>query len=347
MKATPVAKTGRHSITRKHDGSYKRIFAHKRTVRDLLRGFAGALSIRFDLSTLERLPASFVTDHLGQRHADMLWRVRSTDGKWVYLLVLLEFQSTVDQRMALRMLDYTVRVLQGLDRDDLDPAGKYPPVLPVVIYNGARRWNAATLMRDLFAPAANELRGYLPQHQYLLIDLGALDSARLPPANVVSLIAMLEQARSHGQLQELGASLAEWLRRIGETELLDSFGLWIRGVLSERAGPSGNPSELWNANEEESMSTLAEKVRKWGDELNQQWLEKGIEQGIERGRREGIEREKALVRRLAVRRFGAATASKIIPLLDQISDSERITAIADAVIEAETSEEFIARVQSE
>lgn len=95
------------------------------------------------------------------------------------------------------------------------------------------------------------------------------------------------------------------------------------------------------------MSTLAEKVRKWGDELNQQWLEKGIEQGIERGRREGIEREKALVRRLAVRRFGAATARKSVPLLDQISDSERLNAIADAVIEAETSEEFIARVQSE
>ena len=31
------------------------------------------------------------------------------------------------------------------------------------------------------------------------------------------------------------------------------------------------------------MSTLAERVKKWGDELNQQWLEKGIEQGIERG----------------------------------------------------------------
>ena len=41
------------------------------------------------------------------------------------------------------------------------------------------------------------------------------------------------------------------------------------------------------------MTTLIERARKWGEELNQQWLEKGIEQGrregVERGRLEGIE----------------------------------------------------------
>jgi len=31
-----------------------------------------------------------------------------------------------------------------------------------------------------------------------------------------------------------------------------------------------------------TMSTLAERVKQWGDELNRRWLEKGIEQGIER-----------------------------------------------------------------
>ena len=32
------------------------------------------------------------------------------------------------------------------------------------------------------------------------------------------------------------------------------------------------------------MTTLIERARKWGEELNQQWREKGIEQG----RREGV-----------------------------------------------------------
>ncbi len=53
----------------------------------------------------------FVTERLGQRHTDMLWRVATNEGGWLYLLILLEFQSTIDRRMALRMMDYVVRIL--------------------------------------------------------------------------------------------------------------------------------------------------------------------------------------------------------------------------------------------
>ena len=198
----------RHPRKPKHDASYKRIFAHSRTTADLLRGFVGDLAPHLDFTTLERLPASFVTEHFGQRHADLLWKMQTVERRWLYLLVLLEFQSTVDSRMALRMLDYTVRVLQGLVRDELDPDGRFPPVLPLVIYNGHSRWNAPTEVRDYFAPVPRELVGYLPGHRYLLLDLKALDPLLLPVENVVSLVTMLEQAGSQAQLEELGASLA-------------------------------------------------------------------------------------------------------------------------------------------
>ena len=138
-----------------HDASYKSLFASPRTVADTLRYALQELATRLDFSTLERLPASFVTEHLRQRHADMLWRVRIARSGWLYLLVLLEFQSTVDRHMALRMMDYTARVLQGLDRNDLGPGGEFPFLLPVVVYNGGRRWNAATDMRHLFPQHRN------------------------------------------------------------------------------------------------------------------------------------------------------------------------------------------------
>ena len=88
-------------------------------------------------------------------------------------------------------------------------------------------------------------------------------------------------------------------------------------------------------------SALAERVRKWGDELNQQWLEKGIEEG----RREGIKRERALILRLVRRRFGSPVADRLAPLLGELSDHERIAAVADAVIECATAEEFLARAK--
>lgn len=141
----------------KHDASYKSFFTHPRTVADTLRAAAGDIARHLDFATLERMAASFVTEHLGQRHTDMLWRIGTTARGWVYILILLELQSTVDRRMALRMMDYTATIWMRLAREDLGPGGEYPFVLPVVIYNGERRWTAARSVADLLAPVPEAL----------------------------------------------------------------------------------------------------------------------------------------------------------------------------------------------
>ena len=79
------------------------------------------------------------------------------------------------------MMDYTVRILRGLGKEDLGPAGEHPPILPVVIYIGERRRTAATDVRDLFAPVPDELLGYLPRRRYLLIEVKSLGASELPP----------------------------------------------------------------------------------------------------------------------------------------------------------------------
>ena len=132
------------------------------------------------------MPASFVTEHLGQRHTDMLWRIGTTAGDWVYILILLEFQSTVNHRMAVRMMDYTATIWMRLGKEELGPGGEYPFVLPVVIYNGERRWNAATDIGDLLGPGPAEPLGYRPCLRYLLIEIRAQDPASLPPDNVLA-----------------------------------------------------------------------------------------------------------------------------------------------------------------
>ena len=146
----------------KHDAAYKNFFIHPRTVADTLRASADDFARHLDFTTLERMPASFVTEHLGQRHTDMLWQIGTIDGGWVYILILLEFQSTVDRRMALRMMDYTATIWMRLGREDLGPNGEYPFVLPVVIYNGERRWTAETDIGDLIGPVPGEPLGYRP-----------------------------------------------------------------------------------------------------------------------------------------------------------------------------------------
>ena len=50
----------------------------------------------------------------------MLWRVQTIGGEWLYLMVLIEFQSTIDRRVAPRSR-YVLIELQALDPSPLPP----------------------------------------------------------------------------------------------------------------------------------------------------------------------------------------------------------------------------------
>ena len=89
------------------------------------------------------------------------------------------------------------------------------------------------------------------------------------------------------------------------------------------------------------MSTLIERARKWGEERDQLWLQKGIEQE----RQASMRRERELVHRLVSRRFGPGTAEQLMQVLERISDPEGIVLVAEAVVECQTAEEFLERVR--
>ena len=293
------------------------------------------------------MPASFVTRALDQRHADMLWRVRTVGDRWLYILILLEFQSTVDRRMAVRMMAYTIAIWERLDPDDLGPGGEYPFVLPVVVYNGGRRWTAATDVSDLLAPVPTELLGYRPRHRYLLVEIQTKDTARLPPDNVLAMIARFEQAPTAEAVEEVIRSLPDWFTRIRLPEFRKPFAAWIEHVVTERYGESGKELRRNLRREgEPKVTTLIDRARQWGKERDQEWLQKGIERGIEKGIERGrTEGERALVRRLARDRFGSHAAREVSRVLDELPETAEVPDIVKTIFECETAEEFLRRVR--
>jgi predicted transposase YdaD len=93
----------------------------------------------FSLSgvAFERVNASYAGDNGQQRHDDMVWRLQ-VGGECIYIYLLLEFQSRSDRWMALRMQVYVGLLCQDLVKQrKLGRSGKLPPVLPIVLYNGA------------------------------------------------------------------------------------------------------------------------------------------------------------------------------------------------------------------
>ena len=112
------------------------------------RGLADEL----DFDTLEPLPTNRISGGLVQRRFDLLCKVRFR-AAWLYLLILLEFQSENEPFMAFRILTYTCLTYEELiRRGEVKPGNKLPPLLPVAVYNGLPRWRAATNVASLIPP---------------------------------------------------------------------------------------------------------------------------------------------------------------------------------------------------
>ena len=314
------------------DAAYKKLFSHPRMVEDLLRGFAAATwSDALDFATLEKLPAEFVSDDLRRRQGDALWRVRFRDARWLYVLVLLEFQSTVDRYMAVRMLVYTGLLYQDLiRRRALGPSGELPPVLPVVLYNGRSRWTAASDVARLAVPAIEPLAHYQPSQRYFLLDATSHEDDDLPRDNLVSTLLSLENSRSPADLKLSAEALSEWLGRPGESELKRAFLQWaVRIAMPARFGPE-EPSRTL-AQLEEDPTMLHERSNQWYDEAH------------ERGREQGRAEERALLRRQASRKFGDETAERLAEMLDGLAAPGQLIEVGDWIIECETGTELLDR----
>ena len=87
---------------------------------------------------------------------------------------------------------------------------------------------------------------------------------------------------------------------------------------------------------------LTDNLAEWPAKL----VEQGIEQGIERGREEGREEERALLCRLAVRKFDAAAGPRLAAVLAGVADADRLAEVGDLIIECGTAAELFARLPS-
>lgn len=225
--------SGGASISQPHDSSYKLLFSHPAMVADLLTGFVHEDWVaELDFATLEKWPGSYVSDDLRPRADDVVWRVRWRE-RWLYVYLLLEFQSGVDPFMAVRMLVYVGLLYQDLIRaGQRTPAGRLPPVLPLVLYNGRPRWTAATGIAGLLEPPPAGLERYQPRLDYLLVEENRYGEAELAPLrNLSAALFRLENSRGPADVQRVVETLVEWLQAPEQASLRRAFATWLRRVL--------------------------------------------------------------------------------------------------------------------
>jgi hypothetical protein len=293
-----------------HDALYHRLFSHSGVVAQLLRGFAdGPWLAELDLDAMERLNTKFHADTGQRREGDMVWRIPRRDGADSFLLLLLEFQSTSDRYMALRVLTYAGLLWQQLVREQrLPPDGMLPPLLPVVLYNGDARWRAPAALAGLVGlPAASPLWHWQPALRYHLIDAGAFSAADLAARDgLPALWFRLEAAADPAQMVAVADAVLAWLaEHPGFAAARRVFADLLGAMLAPLGAEVTVPEDLLEVRN--MLSTRAEQwMERWKEQCKQAWLlewrEESRQEEREVGRQAG---EAAMLLRQLQRRFGA------------------------------------------
>ena len=259
-----------------HDNAYKSLFSHPEMVRALLTGFVSdEIVCHFDLQTLEKQSGSYITDDLRDREDDIIWRVKFKQ-QWLYIYLILEFQSGIDQWMAVRIGEYFCLLCNDIIKSQqLQKSDLLPPVLPIVLYTGNKEWNAPLTLSELFKPVPKIFSDYQVKAQYFLIAENRFTDEELRSKdNLAAIMFRMENSQTSKQFEDALESLIEWTKRPEHDGLRRAFTIWIKRVLFPRKMPGQEIPDLDNLNE---VRTMLERVDDWTVGARQEGMQQGMQ----------------------------------------------------------------------
>jgi predicted transposase/invertase (TIGR01784 family) len=281
-------------VKRKSDTRYTELFSNPVFVQRLFESFVKEDFAReLDFSDMEPYKTKFVTEAFARRESDVIWKVRFK-GKDLYIFLLIEFQSTVDRRIPIRLFHYLAGLYDSLPTPRRGV--KCPAVFPLVLYNGSEPWSARSNIAELIQPSIPP--EYIPNLRYYVIEERMFSaSTLLSMRNLVSLLFYAETVSP----AELALSLDTFfgILESEDTEAVQLFRYWLNDYLHQMAHEFvGEQAPELESGEDQAM--LAENFRIWRDKVFEEGLEKGVEKGVEKGMKNGIERgQRSSTRKIA------------------------------------------------
>ena len=190
------------------------------------------------------------------------------------------------------------------------PGDRYPALLPIEVHTGKEAWNAGADLRRLVDPVAG-LDDCVAGPRYVRLDL--CTAARDDPLkDRLGVLARLTGGSSLPEMVAVLSTAAGWLHHNGgvddaeDRSLFGAYLDWVK-VLLPRLGvpvPASDAELVLDWRELIDGSTVLEaRSREWPRE----WLAQGRAEGLEQGLAKGRVGQRALLARLASRRFGPAT----------------------------------------
>ncbi len=266
------------------DALFKDIFQIKEVIIDLLTNIVGAKWVEhLDFDTIEFLNTEFNINPTSRikRIIDVVFKI-NFKGTDVYIIIILEIQSTVDYFMSSRITTYMSLFIEHLIKSGkVKPGQLLPPILPIVFYDGTKTWNAKNKLQDLFLKLPSEykeLKAFIPKVEYYLIDLSTMDKNQLLPKenSLLSQMALIEIdddiVQNHVNYLKVAQSQKDNPRN------LSIFRIWFK-ILMEHKGENLTLEDIIQEEYEMIKHKPVNIYKAYMERLNQQSRMEGLQEG--------------------------------------------------------------------
>jgi predicted transposase/invertase (TIGR01784 family) len=327
-----------------HDALFKEILGRPEHARGALRSVVPvAMGEALDWPTLAPVPGNFIDPALRERFTDVLFSVTWRGGGEALVYVVFEHQSSVDDRMAFRLLRYLVHIWERWLKAH-PRARALPLIIPVVLYHGAKPWSspvAFDALLDIPEAVRPVIAEQLPRFTYVVDDLSEVPDEQLRARAMTALGKLVavcfKYARTRSDFLEI---LSRWATVVREAANapngLEAFALVMHYILL--VSDHVEHDELRSFVDRVAGPEAEETVMTAGERLIQQGEERGLQRGLQEGIQQG---ERALLLRLLRKRFGTQVDADAERRVAAASPGQ-VATWAERVLSATTLEELLA-----
>lgn len=279
------------------DSASKIIFGNSVLCSQLLRGYVN-IPILKDVQPedIEDVSGRYVTMFEEERNADVVKKVHLKGNEMpFYLISLIEHKSQVDYNVVMQILRYMVLIWQDYAKEmDAKHKGisrtkdfKYPPILPIIYYEGASKWTASIeLQNRVFL--SDIMEEYIPNFKCILIQLNDYSNFELlEKKDELSIIMMINKLQEAAELAGLSKEVnAEYINDITSNSpeyLLNIMVQVIEALLMKLNVPREEIELFAGQIKERKMGELFENFKGYDVQATrrEEW-EKARNEGIEK-----------------------------------------------------------------
>lgn len=259
------------------DSSSKLIFSDANLYVQFLHGYVDIPMLKeVQPGDIEDVTERYTRIHDEERSADIVQKVRikSYDTPF-YIISLIEHKSNVDYNVVMQVFRYITRIWEDYENEmEKEQKGisktknfKYPPILPIVFYDGGRKWTAATELHDRVFES-DLLREYIPNYKCILVQTGDYSNAELiAKKNLFSFLMMMDNLRDASDYVRMNKELSEgYFKEIFADVpdyLLDNVAEISAAFLDKLHVPTEEVNAFTDQIKERKMGELFTKLKAW------------------------------------------------------------------------------------